>query len=153
MRLIEKTILNIVQKLPIYRILIWSGNGWMRKKTPSYEGFGEGSEKDEIRARLIETLTRTDMESRCVLDLPRNQLLLIDRVEKGARLVVKVCGNGRSFDGFVFDFSRSKLSVTPIVRGFLGEVKHNFPAYKANNLLMDFFKEKVLSLSNVVDAD
>ena len=142
MRLIEKTLLDTVQKLPIYRILIWSGNGWMRKKTPSYEGFGEGSEKDEIRARLIKTLTRTDMESRCVLDLPRNQLLLIDRVEKGSRLVVKVCGNGRSFDGFVFDFSRSKLSVTPIVRGFLGEVKHNFPVHKANDLLMDFFKEK-----------
>ena len=33
MRLIEKTILNIVQKLPIYRILIWSGNGWMRKNS------------------------------------------------------------------------------------------------------------------------
>ena len=82
MRLIEKTLLDTVQKLPIYRILIWSGNGWMRKKTPSYEGFGEGSEKDEICARLIETLTQTSVESRCVLDLPRNQLLLIDRMEK-----------------------------------------------------------------------
>ena len=142
MRLIEKTLLDIVQKLPIYRILIWSGNGWMRKKTPSYDRFVNSPDGDKIRAYLKETLTQTDMESRCVLDLPRNQLLLIDRMEKGSRLVVKVCGNGRSFDGFVFDFSRSKLSVTPIVRGFLGEVKHNFPVHKANDLLMDFFKEK-----------
>lgn len=145
MRLIEKTLVDTVQKLPIYRILIWSGNGWMFKKNPTYDGFVEGSEKDKIRARLIETLTRTDMESRCVLDLPRNQLLLIDRVEKGARLVVKVCVNGRGFDGFVFDFSRSKLSVTSIVCGFLKEVKHNFPAHKANDLLMDFFNEKVFA--------
>lgn len=145
MRLIEKTILDTVQKLPIYRILIWSGNGWMRKKTPSYEGFVNGSDGDRIRAHLKETLTQTSVESRCVLDLPRNQLLLIDRVEKGARLVVKVCGNGRSFDGFVFDFSCSKLSVTPIVRGFPGEVKHNFPVHKANDLLMDFFNEKVFA--------
>ena len=142
MRLIEKTLLDTVQKLPIYRILIWNGNGWMRKKTPSYEGFGEGSEKDEIRARLIETLTQTSVESRCVLDLPRNQLLLIDRMEKGARLVVKVCGNGRSFDGFMFDFSRPKLSVTPIVRGVL-RTKRGFSASNANELLTEFFKEKV----------
>lgn len=145
MRLIEKTLLDTVQKLPIYRILIWSGNGWMRKKTPSYEGFGEGSEKDEIRARLIETLTKTSMESRCVLDLPRNRLLLIDRMEKGARLVVKVCGNVCGFDGFVFDFSRSKLSVTPIVRGFLGNTKRGFSASMANNLLIKFFDEKIFS--------
>ena len=112
----------------------------MRKKTPSYDGFVNSPDGDKIRAHLKETLTQTDMEFRCVLDLPRNQLLLIDRMEKGSRLVVKVCGNGRSFDGFVFDFSRSKLSVTPIVRGFLGEVKHNFPVHKANDLLMDFFK-------------
>lgn len=38
MRLIEKTILNIVQKLPIYRILIWNGNGWMRKKLQLMKG-------------------------------------------------------------------------------------------------------------------
>ena len=87
MRLIEKTLLNTVQKLPIYRILIWSGNGWMRKKTPSYEGFANSPDGDEIRAHLKETLTQTDIESRCVLDLPCNRLLLIDRMEKGARLV------------------------------------------------------------------
>jgi hypothetical protein len=142
MRLIEKTILNIVQKLPIYRILIWSGNGWMRKKTPTYEGFVNSPNGDKILAYLNETLAQTSMESRCVIDLPRNQLLLIDRMEKGARLVVKVCGNGRSFDGFVFDFSQSKLSVTPIVRGVL-RAKRGFSASNANELLIEFFKEKV----------
>lgn len=142
MRLIEKTILNIVQKLPIYRILIWSGNGWMRKKTPTYEGFVNSPNGDKILAYLNETLAQTSMESRCVIDLPRNQLLLIDRMEKGARLVVKVCGNGRSFDGFVFDFSQSKLSVTPIVHGVL-RAKRGFSASNANELLIEFFKEKV----------
>ena len=140
MRLIEKTILNIVQKLPIYRILIWSGDGWMRKKTPTYEGFVNSPDGDKIRTHLNETLAQTSMESRCVIDLPRNQLLLIDRVEKGARLVIKVCGNGRSFEGFVFDFSRPKLSVTLIVRGVL-RTKRGFSASKANELLIEFFKE------------
>ena len=110
MRLIEKTILGTIQKLPIYRILIWSGDGWMRHKTPNYEGFVRGNgEKDEIRARLNETLLQRNIESRCILDLARNRLLLIDHAKKGAQLIVKVCGNGRSFDGFAFDFSRSKI--------------------------------------------
>ena len=144
MRLIEKTILDTIQKLPIYRILIWSGDGWMRRKTPNYEGFVRGNgEKNEILARLNETLTQTNVESRCMLDLSRNRLLLIDHAKKGAQLIVKACGNGKNFDGFVFDFSRSKLSMTPIVRGFYGEIKHNFPATKANNLLVKFFQEKV----------
>lgn len=147
MRLIEKTILNIVQKLPIYRILIWSGNGWMRKKTPTYEGFVNSPDGDKIRAHLNETLAQTSVESRCVIDLPRNQLLLIDRMEKGARLVVKVCGNGRSFDGFVFDFSRSKLYVTPIVRGVLRRAR-GLSASNANDLLIEFFKKKFLVLKS-----
>ena len=143
MRLIEKTILDTIQKLPIYRILIWSSDGWMRRKTPTYEGFVGKNEKDEIRARLNETLLQRNIESRCILDLARNRLLVIDRTKKGVYLIVKVCGNGRSFDGFVFDFSRSKLSMTPIVRGFYSETKHGFPATKANNLLVEFFQEKV----------
>ena len=143
MRLIEKTVLDTIQKLPIYRILIWSGDGWMRRKTPTYEGFVGENEKDEIRARLNETLLQRNIESRCILDLARNQLLLIDHAKKGAQLIVKACGNGKNFDGFVFDFSRSKLSMTPIVRGFYSETKHNFPATKANNLLVKFFQEKV----------
>ena len=114
----------------------------MRKKTPTCEGFIDSPDGDKIRAHLNETLAQTSMESRCVLDLPRNQLLLIDRMEKGARLVVKVCGNGRSFDGFVFDFSRPKLYVTPIVRGGL-RTKRGFSASKANELLIEFFKEKI----------
>ena len=144
MRLIEKTILDTIQKLPIYRILIWSGDGWMRRKTPNYEGFVRGNgEKDEIRARLNETLLQRNIESRCILDLARNRLLLIDHAKKGMQLIVKACGNGKNFDGFVFDFSCSKMSMTPIVRGFYGETKHNFPATKANNLLVKFFQEKI----------
>jgi len=139
MRLVEKTLMDIVPKLPMERVLVLLGGGWIFQKKPNYCDLFSGKDIDLENIKNI--LSQTNIEYRIKINLPKDRLLVIDRLNKGKRLSVKICGNKRGFNGFIYDLCRPKLIMTFIENGVVKRTRNNVSASESNGLLLQLMHD------------
>lgn len=139
MRLVEKTLMDIVPKLPMERVLVLLGVGWIFKKKPNYCNLFSGKDIDFENIKNI--LSQTNIEYCIKINLPKDRLLVIDRLKNGKCLSVKICGNKRGFNGFIYDLYKPRLTITFIENGDIKGTRNNVSASESNDLLLQLMHD------------
>ena len=75
MRLVEKTLMDIVPKLPMERILVLLGGGWIFQKKPKHCDLFSGKDIDLENIKNI--LSQTNIEYRIKINLTKDRLMAL----------------------------------------------------------------------------